>query len=86
MNKLFDYTDVDDCRNKLEKYKTVFDCKDENFSYYYSYPHKTIKNKKVVVLKPSIFICDSFKTKEMFEISEEDYKQRKDIINGKKRK
>jgi hypothetical protein len=85
MNKLFDYTDVDDCRNKLEQYKLVFNCKDKTYSYYHSYKHTTIKNKKVVVLKPSIFICDNFKTNEIFEMNEEYYKQKTDIINGKRK-
>jgi hypothetical protein len=76
MNLINTYIDVDDCRNKLEQFKLVYQCKDKTFSYYKSYQHTTRIKKKVIVLKPSIYICDNFKTQELFEMTEVEFKDK----------
>lgn len=89
MNKLYDFIDTDDCsdcRNKIEHLHLVYDFKYKELSYYHSYEKSTIQNKKKVILKPSVYICINNKTKEILELTEQEYKQTIESKNGKRKK
>lgn len=88
MKKLFDYIDTEDCsdcRNKIEHLKLVLDFRDKKITYYHSYEKSIIKDKKKVIIKPIVYICINHKTREIFELVEEEYNTIKKTITKKER-
>jgi hypothetical protein len=73
MNKILDYIDTDDCRNKIEHLHLVYDFKHKELAYYHSYEKYTMQKKKKVVIKPAVYICINSKTREVFEMTKEEY-------------
>ena len=86
MIKLYDYIDTDDCsdcRSKIEHLHLVYDFKCKELAYYHSYEKYIMQKKKKVILKPIVYICINSTTKEIFELTKEEYNNCK-LINEEK--